>query len=162
MKVVCSALCVAIFAAPFVAGCANTGSSAGSEAEQPSAAAADEKGCDSVNWGQEVLTKFPNAHKACQGVMMRNGEAYAHYIAKVVANEEGTMTVHLIDKAKTPISEIVFVPNPEQTVTIEGRPTKQKDLKEGTTLDLYIQHNRWGLYSDPAGTPMNIVSRRDL
>ena len=31
------------------------------------ASAADDYGCDSVNFGQEVLAKLPNAKKLCRG-----------------------------------------------------------------------------------------------
>jgi hypothetical protein len=62
------------------------------------AMASDEKGCDSVNWGEEVLAKFPNAEKACHGVMMKNDAVYAHYVAEIVASDSESVTVHLIDK----------------------------------------------------------------
>jgi hypothetical protein len=143
MKLVCKALCVALVAMPL-------------------AAVAEDKGCDSVNWGQEVLSKFPNAQKACQGVTMKNGEAYAKYTAKVVSNDKKSVTVHLLDRDQKAISEVKFVPNPNQKITIEGKGTNYMDLKKGQVLNLYIAHNRWGLYSDPDSTPMTIESRKDL
>ena len=60
------------------------------------AMASDEKGCDSVNWGEEVLAKFPNAEKACHGVIMKNDAVYAHYVAEIVASDSESVTVHLI------------------------------------------------------------------
>jgi hypothetical protein len=140
----CKVLCVALLAVP------------------AGAMAADEMGCDSVNWGQEVLAKFPNAQKGCQGVTMKNGEAYAHYIAEIVKTDGDTVTVHLLDKEKKGLSEVQFVPNANQKITVNGKETRYQDLKKGTKLDLYIQHSRWGLYSDPDSTPMQILSRRDL
>ena len=124
--------------------------------------AKDDMGCDSVNWGEEVLAKFPNAAKACHGVTMKNGEAYAHYVAKVVARDSESVTVNLIDKDGKAISEIKFMPNPEQNIKIDGKDKKYLDLDKGQKLDLYIQHSRWGLYSDPDSTPMKILSRKDL
>jgi hypothetical protein len=144
MKILSRTLCVALLALPLVG------------------VAKEEIGCDSVNWGEEVLAKFPNAEKACHGVTMKNDEAYAHYVAKVVAKDSESVTVHLIDKDDKAISEIKFVPNPAQNIKINGKDTKYQDLEKGTKLDLYIQHTRWGLYSDPASSPMKILSRKDL
>ena len=144
MKIVSRVLCVALIAMPL------------------SAMAADAAGCDSVNWGQGVLAKFPNAQKACHGVTMKNGEAYAHYVAKVVANDKDAMTANLMDTDNKPIAEVKFVPNPDQKITIGGKSTKMQDIKKGDKLDLWIQHSRWGLYSDPDSSPMKILSRRDL
>lgn len=39
------------------------------------AVAADRFGCDSVNFGEEVLAKFPNAKAACIDVKERNGSS---------------------------------------------------------------------------------------
>ena len=140
------ALCVAMLAVPFTA-----------------MAADDTKGCDSVNWGEEVLTKFPNAQKGCHDVMKKeNGEVYAHYVAEVVKADADSVTVHMIDRSNKPFSEVVFVPNEVKTVKVGGKQTDYSKLEKGTKLNLYIQHNRWGLYADPASTPMKIVSRRDL
>jgi hypothetical protein len=140
------ALCVAMLAVPVVA-----------------MSAEDSKGCDSVNWGEEVLTKFPNAQKGCHGVMKKeNGEVYAHYVAEVVQADANSVTVNLLDRSNKPISEVRFEPNEVKTVKVGGKQTDYSKLTKGTKLDLWIQHNRWGLYSDPASTPMKIVSRRDL
>lgn len=144
MNTFCRALCAALLVMPV------------------SAMAADEHGCDSVNWGEEVLSKFPNAEKACHGVTMKNDAVYAHYVAEIVAASKESVTVNLIDKSDKAIAEIKFVPRAEQKITIGGKETKYQDLKKGTKLDLWVQHNRWGLYSDPDSTPMEILSRRDL
>ena len=142
MKIFCSALCVALLAVPV-------------------STMAEDMGCDSVNWGKEVLDKFPNAQKGCHGVTMKNGEAYAHYVAEVVAANAESVTVNMLDRDNKPAVEIKFVPKMEK-VKVAGKETHYKDLKKGTKLDLYIQHKRWGLYSDPDSTPMTILSRRDL
>ena len=144
MNNLCKALCIALLAVPM------------------GAIAADEKGCDSVNWGKDVLDKFPNAEKACHGVTMKNDNVYAHYVAEIVAADAESVTVNLIDKSDKAIAEIKFVPRAEQAIKVGGKDTKFKDLKKGTKMDLWIQHNRWGLYSDPDSTPMQILSRRDL
>jgi hypothetical protein len=144
MKILCRALCVALIAVPMYA------------------SAADEIGCDAVNWGEEVLAKFPNAEKACHDVTTKNGAAYAHYVAEVVAASSESVTVHLLDKKGKGISEVKFVPAADQKVKLAGKETKYADLEKGTKLDLYIEHSKWGLYASPDGSAMKILSRTDL
>jgi len=144
MNIISRALCLTVLFVPVVA-----------------LAADDAKGCDSVNWGQEVLAKFPNAQKGCRGVMTKEGNVYAHYMAKVVSASADSVTVNMLDKDNKPFSEVTFVPG-RSDINVNGKPTKVKDLKKGTDIDFWIQHNRWGLYSDPGKTPMTVLSRRDL
>ena len=60
MRLVYKALCVALVAMPLA-----------------SMAADESNSCDNVNWGKDVLEKFPNAEKGCHGVTMKTGEASA-------------------------------------------------------------------------------------
>ena len=143
MNKFCSALCVALLAMPAIT-------------------MAGESGCDTVNFGEDVLSKFPNAAKACHGVTMKNGAAYAHYVAEVVATDKDTVTVHLIDKQGKGISKVVFAPAEDQRVRIDGKETRYTDLKTGTKLDFWIEHSKWGLYASPEGPRMTILSREDL
>ena len=46
------------------------------------AVASDRKGCDLVNFGPDVLAKFPNAMAACIDVKEKDGGIYAHYQAE--------------------------------------------------------------------------------
>lgn len=146
MKILCRALCVTLIAMPMYA----------------SAKDKDDLGCDTVNWGEEVLAEFPNAEKACHGVTMKNDKAYAHYVAEIVKATSEVVTVHLLDRNGKGISEVKFVPAPGQTVNVSGKATSYQDLEKGTKLDLYIEHSRWGLYSHPEAPQMKILSRTDL
>jgi hypothetical protein len=124
--------------------------------------AAKPYGCDSVNFGKEVLEKFPNAQAACIGVTEKNGAVYVHYQAKVIAVESDAITVHMLNHEGRALSQVKFVPSPDQMAKVEGKDTKFSDLKKGTKLDLYIEHSRWGLYSNPDGKMMTIISREAL
>jgi hypothetical protein len=124
--------------------------------------AADRPGCDSVNFGEEVLAKFPNAKAACIDVKEKNGGIYVHYRADVVAVDEDSVTVHLLDHEGKAISKVKFVPSADQLAKVEGKEKKFTDLEKGTELDLYIEHSQWGLYASPEGKRMTIVSREPL
>jgi hypothetical protein len=126
------------------------------------ASAADRLGCDSVNFGEDVLAKFPNAKAACIGVMEKNGGIYAHYRADVVAVDKDAVTVHMLDHEGKAISKVKFVPSADQVASVEGKDTKFTDLKKGTKLDLYIEHSKWGLYASPDGKSLTILSRESL
>ncbi len=126
------------------------------------ASAGDRLGCDSVNFGEEVLAKFPNAKVACIDVKEENGGIYAHYRADVVAVDKDAVTVHLLDHEGKAISKVKFVPTADSVAKVEGKETKFTDLKKGTKLDLYIEHSQWGLYASPEGKRMTILSREPL
>ena len=69
------------------------------------AVAAEEIGCQSVNFGADVLEKFPNALRACRGIKEKDGVGYARYVAKVVDNSKGNLTVVFEDKDGKGVSQ---------------------------------------------------------
>src|SRR5262245_16596189 len=94
--------------------------------------------CDSVNFGAEVLAKFPNAQKGCIDLSQRNDGVYAHYRAEVVKVEGDTITVNMLDRDGKALSKVKFVPAADETVNLSGKDTKYKDLAKGQKIDLYI------------------------
>ena len=145
MKGFVSALCMATLAVPVIA-------------------VAQDKtyGCNEVNWGEEVSKAFPNASKACHSVMMKNNQPYAKYVAEVQTANKEQVVLHMLDTKDKAISEVVIAPKEGAHVKIDGRDTAVSKLKKGDRVSFYIPHDRWGLYSDPDSTPINIVSRKDL
>jgi hypothetical protein len=128
----------------------------------PALAFAAGPGCDSVNFSKEVLAKFPNARAACIDVSEKSGGIYVHYLAKVVAVATDSVTVNMINHEGKALSKVTFVPAADQTAKVEGKETKYSDLKKGDKLDLYIEHSQWGLYANPEGKRMTILSREPL
>ena len=128
------------------------------------AAVAQDYGCDKVNWGEEVLKAFPNASKGCHSVMMKNNQPYAKYVAEVESVDKATkeVTLHMLDTKDKAFSKVVIAPKEGASVKIDGKDTPVAKLKKGDRVSFYIPHDRWGLYSDPESTPINIISREDL
>ena len=60
---------------------------------------------------------------------MKNGEAYAHYVAEVVAADAESVTVNMIDRDNKPITEIKFVPK-MQKVKVAGKETALQGSQE--------------------------------
>ena len=126
------------------------------------AAADDNYGCDSVNFGEEVLAKLPNAKKLCRGVTERNGGVYVKYVGRVVASSPESTTIEFIDKDKKAVSRATFKPAADQMAEVDGKKMKYSDLKKGTELHFYIENKRWGLYGGPSDKAMQILSVEQL
>ncbi|HEX5650523.1 MAG TPA: hypothetical protein VFX69_12780 [Steroidobacteraceae bacterium] len=128
----------------------------------PAAWAGPNYGCDSVNFGQEVLDKFPNAKRLCRGIKEKDGGIYVHYVGKVVASSPESVTVEFLDKDEKAVSRATFVPAADQSVSIENKKMKYSDVKKGTKLDFYIENNRWGLYMNPGEAKMTVLKVEQL
>ena len=126
------------------------------------AVAADEIGCQSVNFGADVLEKFPNALKACRGVKEKDGVGYARYVAKVVDNSKGNLTVVFEDKDGKGVSKVVFAPTADQGLNMGGKDVKYSSLKKGDVIDMWVPHSRFGLYGTPGGPKLTVVSQETL
>jgi hypothetical protein len=124
---------------------------------------AKEYGCDDVNWGEEVLKEFPNAAKACQGVMMKGDQPYAKFTAEVESANKEQAVVHFLDKQDKPLSKVTFGLKEGATVKVDGKDTRVSDLKKGDRVSFYVQHKKWGLYANPDGTaPLTVLSREQM
>src|SRR4030095_7033837 len=114
-------------------------------------------------FGEEVLTAFPNIRDACQAVTVRDGKPFVHLKAKVVAKDKESVTVQMLDRQDKPLSEVKVAPGADDSAKVEGKEMKYKDVQKGTSLDVYLDHNRWGLYSSlDKSNMMKIVSRKQL
>ena len=119
-------------------------------------------GCDAINFGAEVLEKLPNAKKLCRGIEDKNGVVYVHYVAELESRDATTVTVKFLDKDNKPVSRVKFEPMAEQTVMVEKKAVKYSTLDKGQKLDFWIAQNKWGLFSNPDGKAMKIVSVEHL
>ena len=127
----------------------------------PSAFSADQKtdqtGCDNVNWNKEVLEKFPNAQRGCQKVVLRGDVVYAQYKAEVVAKDKEGITVHMKDRDGKNMTKVKFGLS-DDLIKLNGKDIKFRDLEKGTELRFYMPHNRWGLYTNPEGEALTVIS----
>jgi hypothetical protein len=119
-------------------------------------------GCDSVNFGAEVLEKMPNAKKLCRGIAEKNGGVYVHYIAEVESKSPSAVTIKFLDKNNKGVSRVTFEPMSDQVVMLDKKPIAYDSLQKGQKLDFWIASTKWGLYSDPDGKAMKIVSVEHL
>ena len=125
------------------------------------AVAVDDIGCQSVNFGADVLEKFPNAVAACRGVKEKDGVVYARYVAKVVDTDNGNLTVVFENKDGKGVSKVVLAPA-DAGLSMGGKDMKYSSLKKGDVIDMWVPHSRFGLYGTPGGPKLTIVSQETL
>ncbi|MBY6223082.1 hypothetical protein [Ferrimonas balearica] len=110
--------------------------------------------CSEVQWHADVLAAYPGAAKACQAVVMRDGEERVEVKADFVAahaNGKITLDVHENDGTKERM-DIRF-----------GRDVKLNDqvdldrLPRGYELTLYIPHDRFEIVQAVSEEPVEIV-----
>lgn len=127
----------------------------------PVAVMAGDPPCKNVNFGEAVLSAFPNAMKGCHAVKVRDNVVYALYVAEVKSANSDEVTVIFKDYEGKDMSKVKFAPG-DVTAKIDGKTIQFANLSEGTTLDFYIPQDRWGLFAYPGAPELKIISREDL
>jgi len=95
--------------------------------------------CNSVQWSQEALQKYPTIASACQSVQERNGMRFVKFEGKVERNQDSgkRLTVDFKDGGK-----IELTPPAETSVYIDGKLTPVARLQRGDNLNFYISEDR--------------------
>jgi len=112
--------------------------------------------CDQVTWSAESLAKYPKIASACQAVLQKDGKYYVKFSGEVkkVANRGADVTVQFKDGNK-----VVLHPDPEFTVSINGKKTKPSGLRPGDQLNFYVPQGQLVAQLDetPSATPTEEV-----
>jgi hypothetical protein len=129
----------------------------------PAMASADDiTACNQVNFGEDVLAKFPNIKEACQKVMEKDGGVYVKFTGEVIAVGKDELTVQIKDRNGKGVSEMVMGFAPDQTINARGVETRFADLKKGDELHFYVERARWGLFSQPGSSSITVKERKAL
>jgi len=142
--VAAAAVCVAMLAVPAIA------------------SADDVTACNEVNYGEDVLAKFPNIKEACQKVMEKDGGIYVKFSGEIVAVGKDELTVRIKDRKGKALSEMVMGFAPDQTINARGVETRFADLEKGDELNFYVERARWGLFSQPGSSSITVKERKAL
>ena len=102
------------------------------------------------NCGDLVLTgetgqRFPNARRACLDIVERDGQQYAHFIARITRVQGSAVEAEIKLPDGTYTQPIRFEPEESARVRIEGRSYRYRDLSRGQELDLYVPPSRWAI-----------------
>jgi len=124
--------------------------------------AKDDYGCNDVNFSQEIVKQLPKVRDACQDVKMKGDKVYAHFVGEVVSVDSTAVTVRFKDRAGKDVSELMLAPTQEVSVTADGKDVPFSKLERGMKIDAYVEHSRWGLYAQPDGKLITLLSRKEM
>ena len=127
----------------------------------PAAVMAGDPPCKTINFGEAVLSAFPDAMRGCHAVKVRDNVVYAQYAATVKSANSDEVTVIFQDYEGKDMTKIKFAPG-DVTAKIDGKTVQFANLSAGTKLHFYIPQDRWSLFSDPGSPELKVLSREEL
>ena len=94
--------------------------------------------CNTAQFSQAVLDRFPNIAKVCTEVIEKDGQQYAVVKGDLVrtGNNSVYMKFNLADGTKSDTRKIET--KPDFRVKIDGKPTRVRDLAVGQELTAYV------------------------
>jgi hypothetical protein len=109
-------------------------------------ASAQSPACQSAQFSDSVLQRFPRAREACLDVITRNGEQYAVFKADLlrVSGTTARIRAKLPGGARAPAQSIRF--DPQRRVLVNGKPLHPSQLAVGQELTAYVK------VTEPAAT----------
>jgi hypothetical protein len=99
--------------------------------------------CPDIDFASQLTQQYPNISNACLGVVTRNGEPYAHFMAEIdgVSGNRVRVKFRHPDGSYGPIQSVDT--DPTQRVEINGRQYRYRDLSRGQQLDVYVPPDLW-------------------
>jgi hypothetical protein len=103
------------------------------------AATAQSPACQSVQFSDSVLQRFPRAREACLDVITRDGEQYAVFKADLlrVSGNTARIRAKLPNGARAPAQSLRF--DPQRRVLVDGKPIAPNRLAVGQELTAYVK-----------------------
>ncbi len=99
--------------------------------------------CDSIVFGDRVLSQLPNANDYCLEVALKDGKLFAHFESEFV-RKSGSNVVLRFKRPDGTFSDSITISPPEDTrVNIDGRNYRIRDLNRGDTIDIWLPHDRF-------------------
>jgi hypothetical protein len=95
--------------------------------------------CNSVQFSDDILSRFPNAADSCLDVISREGQEYAVFRVQLERVRRNTLHVrfHNPDGSRGPRTRIDT--QPDFRVLVEGEPTRVRDLAANQELTAYVR-----------------------
>lgn len=108
--------------------------------------------CSALKFSSAFLDKYPDAPAACLEAREVDGKRYAKFNAKVYISDPAFMTVQLLNVYGDSLSSFSFKPGKDQTIKINGKPTKFDDLKVGEKITFWVSEDRLTASELPGST----------
>lgn len=102
-------------------------------------AGAQSPACQSAQFSDSVLQRFPRAREACLDVITRDGEQYAVFKADLLRLSGNTARIRakLPSGARAPAQNIQF--DPKRRVLVNGKGVSPSQLAVGQELTAYVK-----------------------
>jgi len=102
------------------------------------------RGCEEINWSQQILADFEDIKNACQEVVVRNGKTFVRFEAKLVrVLNDNKMEVLITLKDGDSVERVFSMPSDFQILSYSGKTTfNPKQLDRGDKLDIFIPESR--------------------
>jgi hypothetical protein len=107
-------------------------------------------GCQSVQFSEDVLNRFPNAPQACLDVIHRDGQDYAVFKAQLDRVSGNTMRVRIKQPDGTYADAMNIKTSPGRRVLIDGKPVPVADLAPDQEITAYVRVDKPMIALPPA------------
>lgn len=115
-------------------------------------AAADESNLSCIKdftYSQDFLDRHPKAGAACREVIMKDGQKWARFDARLVKLKGDQVTVDFLDTSREPLETMTFIVSPDARVVVNGKKVSYDALERGETLSFWLPEGKIGFYAAP-------------
>jgi hypothetical protein len=116
------------------------------------ASAADQSTLNCVTdfkYNPAFLERFPDSPSACRQVIDKGGQRWARFDADVVQVGGGKVTVRFVTAYNHPLPQITLNAKPYALVTVDGKPSRYSQIKEGERISFWVSQDHSEFYSQP-------------
>lgn len=103
-------------------------------------------------FSQDFLARHPNAGAACREIVMKDGQKWARFDARVVELKDQQVTVDFIGTAGQAIETLTFKAPADARVVVNGQEMSYGALGKGDPLSFWVPESRAGFYATPGAT----------
>lgn len=105
-------------------------------------------------FSQDFLHRHPKAGAACREVVMKDGQKWARFEARLVEVKGEKVTVDFIDSANRHVETMTFDAPADARVIVNGQPMTYRALGKGDPLSFWLPESRAGFYAQPGATKL--------
>ena len=108
-------------------------------------------------FSQDFLHRHPKAGAACREVMLKDGQKWARFDARVVGLKGNQVTVNFIDSADQPVETLTFTAPADARVLVNGQEMTYGALGKGDPLSFWVPESRAGFYAAPGAAKLTEI-----
>lgn len=108
-------------------------------------------------YSQDFLHRHPKAGAVCREVILKDGQKWARFDARVIKLKDNQVTVNFIDSADRPIETLTFSAPPDARVLVNGQQMTYSALGEGDPLSFWVPESRAGFYAAPGAAKLTEI-----